>query len=179
MEIKVVNVSVEDNIPTKSGKGFYSKATVTFQNLGTGKIEAKQIFPFSMTKELFEKVKTLEPNQTYSVTTEKDEGGFWVWTAVDRQDNPTMPAPTRGTAVPTAGRPQYETADERAAKQVYIIKQSSLATAVALLKTEKVQPSPQDVIAVAQVFTNWVMEKPGIKGDAQPDISDLQDDIPY
>lgn len=176
MEIKVVNVSVEDNIPTKSGNKTYSKATVTYHNLATGKIEAKQIFPFSVSKDLFEKVKALEAGQAYSVNTEKDEKGFWIWTEIDRQDGATMAAtPARGAAVPTTGRPQYETASERAARQVYIIKQSSLANAISLLKTEKVQPSPQEVIEVAQLFTNWVMDSPG----KEPDIADMKDDIPY
>lgn len=178
MDIKVLNVSVEDNIPTKSGKGTYSKVIVTFNNLANGKVEAKQIFPFSTSKDVFEKIKQLEANQTYSVTMEKDQGGFWIWTDVARQDGAPEMAVQRSTAGHTppaaASRPQYETGDERAARQVFIIKQSSLANAINLLKTEKVSPSPQDVMKVAQLFTNWVMQTPS----AELDIADMQDDIP-
>lgn len=171
MDIKILNVSVEDNIPTKSGKGTYEKVIVTYSNLGNGKVEAKQLFPFSTSKDLFERVKNLTTGQVYSVTTEKDEKGFWIWTDVERQDGERPMAATRGNTTPASGRPQYETADERAARQVYIIKQSSLSAAINLLKTEKNIPSPEDVIAVAQTFTNWVLAKPGIE--------DMSDDIPY
>lgn len=154
MDVKILNVFVEDNIPTKNGKGVYSKITVTYSN--NGKVEAKQIFPFSTAKDVFEKIKTLQVNETYSITTEKDANGYWVWTDIARQDG-AKSQEGKGSEQMAAARPQYETADERTARQVYIIKQSSLATAVNLLKTEKNTPSADEVIAVAQQFVDYVL----------------------
>ena len=58
----------------------------------------------------------------------------------------------------TVNKPQYETADERALRQVMIVRQSSLAQAVALLSANGGKKnSPQDVISIAKVFENWVM----------------------
>lgn len=175
MEIKVVNVSVEDNIPTKSGKGTYSKVTVTYTNLANNKIEAKQFFPFSYDKATFEKIKELETGQTYSVVTEKDEKGYWVWTDVARQDGDVMEG--QKAAMPnksyTSNRPQYESAEERANRQVLIVKQSSLANAVALLKVDKKELDVVEVIKVADQLTKWVLSP------LDKNFDDMEQDIPY
>src|SRR5690606_36903048 len=137
---------------TKGGKP-YDALIVTFTNLQSGRVENKTIFPFG-SKVIYDLVRDFEKGGTYSIETEKGATGYWDWIEVSRQDGVTMEKTSAATsgyassprkennAVPSAGRPQYETADERAVKQVYIIKQSSLATAVNLLKTEKAQPSP-------------------------------------
>ena len=187
MDIQILNVTVEANIPTKNGKGTYDKLIVTYKNLNNNKVEAKQIFPFGMDRALFQRIKDLEPNQTYHVSQEKGDSGFWEWRDVSRQD-----APVQGTtnvanttnrgaaAVPTAGRPQYETHDERAKKQVYIIKQSSLSNAIEFLNAKNTKATVADVLDVAQTFTTWVLEdtRPQM-GDKEPSIEEMEDDVPY
>lgn len=187
MDIQLLNVSVEANIPTKNGKGTYDKLIVTYKNLNNNKVEAKQIFPFGMDRALFQRIKDLEPNQTYHVTQEKGDSGYWEWRDVSRQD-----APVQGTtnvanttnrgpaAVPTAGRPQYETHDERAKKQVYIIKQSSLSNAIEFLNAKNSKATVEEVLEIAQTFTDWVLQdaRPQM-GDKQPSLDEMEDDIPY
>ena len=65
----------------------------------------------------------------------------------------------------------YETKEERAARQVYIIRQSSLSTAVELLGQGK---SVADVIATAKQFEAYVFSK----AEGVDAINELQDDIP-
>lgn len=174
MEIKVINTSVEDNIPTKSGTKTYTKVTVTYTNLATNKIEAKQFFPFSYDKDLFDQIKELEAGQAYSISQEKDAKGYWVWTEVSRQDGDVMPsAATKPAGGFTGTRPQYETAEERANRQVLIVKQSSLANAVAALKTDKKEADPVEILKLADAFAKWVFAPL----DNLP--ADLHDDIPY
>jgi len=174
MEIKVINVSVEDNIPTKNNSGkTYTKVTVTYTNLASNKIEAKQFFPFSYGKDLFEKIKTLEAGQCYSVTSEKDEKGYWMWTEVARQDGDVMPNQPASPKNYTSNRPQYESAEERANRQVLIVKQSSLSNAIALLKVDKKELDVVEVIKVADQLTKWVLSP------LDKNFDNMEQDIPY
>jgi hypothetical protein len=66
----------------------------------------------------------------------------------------------------------YETADERAARQVMIVRQSSISNAVALLKTEKHTPTTEEVLAVAKQFENFVL------GKSNDPFADLDEDVP-
>jgi len=51
----------------------------------------------------------------------------------------------------------YETAEERAKKQVYIIKQSSISNAIEIAKTDGIGLSVPGVLAIAQELTDWVL----------------------
>ena len=68
----------------------------------------------------------------------------------------------------------YETKEERAQRQVYIIRQSSISSAVELLGTGA---KTADVIATAKEFEAYVFAK-----EANPtkevNFDDLEDDIP-
>jgi hypothetical protein len=66
-------------------------------------------------------------------------------------EKPSKPQPTP--------RSTYETHEERARRQVYIIRQSSLSTAVAYLTlTGKTKSTPEEVIKVADQFANYVLD---------------------
>ena len=89
-----------------------------------------------------------------------------------------------------AGRPSssYETAEERAARQELIVRQSSLAQAVEVLKGDgKKIPSFEDITSLASKFSDWVFGKKSqaqLDKEAQPakagsDIPfELDDDVP-
>lgn len=190
LDIQLLNVSPEQAFTAKGDA--YEKLIVTFKNLRFNKTEAKQIFPFG-NKQLFEQLRTLAPG-FYAVTQEKSEKGFWEWQSIDRQDAPPAggaPAPVSGggkppSAPPAGGRPQYETHEERAAKQVFIIKQSSLTNAVNLLTATKKAVTQEEVTQVAQYFTDWVLgngtrkeaAKAAVKDDVKDPFIDDQD-IPF
>lgn len=82
---------------------------------------------------------------------------------------------TTDTKAYTSPKSTYETPEERAKRQVYIIRQSSLTNAISVLKTEKNTPTPADVFALAQEMVDWVMEN-DVKSPASFD--DMMDDIP-
>ena len=68
-------------------------------------------------------------------------------------------------------RLKNETKEERAARQVYIIRQSSLSTAVELLGQGK---SVDEVIKVAKQFETYVFDK----SSSVNAINNIEDDIP-
>lgn len=158
-EIQLIDVSIED-VPT--AKGGYKAMSVAFKDLSSGKVDAKKLVSFSADKGVWETLAKAAKGDTFSVDTEKDEKGYWQWVGIHRQDG----AP-KATVVPT--KPTYETPDERAQKQVYIVRQSSVASAVELLKDHGKQPNPDEVIKVARQFEAYVFGK---------GIADLTDDVP-
>jgi len=150
--------------PTKNGKGTYDLLTVTFRN-EEGKVDQKKVLGFATPPEAFLKLRQAKKGDTFAIEREKNAAGYWDWKDVSTQQAAVGPA-AAGKAPPYT-KPQYETAEERGARQVYIIKQSSIGHAVALLAGK--EASPEDVIKVADKFVAYVL------GER---IQDMADDIP-
>lgn len=177
MKVQILQVSVSTKT-SKTGKNFQN-AEIAYKNFDSGKVESRNITEYSKT---FKAVVETKPGQCLDVESQKNENGFWEWVAVKRiivaeGDIPqTSQAPqTPGTlppAVSTPVRSTYETAEERAKKQVYIVRQSCLAQAVAfsLGGHSRDDVSEDDVMKLAQRFTDWIFQK--------EDLFDLPNDLP-
>lgn len=145
--MKVIVQSVEFSHVAK-GKTGYDVADISYSYNGESK--KTKILSF-IQPSLFAKSKELKSGEAYDVQLEQD-GKYMRWASWEPADGDT--APSR-TAAPAA-KGNWETAEERAARQVLIVKQSSLAQAVAYLKdTDGVQI--QSILDTAQVFTDWVL----------------------
>lgn len=79
---------------------------------------------------------------------------------------------TSSAAIPV--RSSYETPEERATKQILIVRQSCLAQAIEFQKHDNPKKafSVDDVLGVAQEFVDWVYQKGDILS------SDFPDDLP-
>ena len=190
MKIKVVAVEL-GNGTTKNGKP-YEFIEVTYKNLSfEGKTESKKIMPFGA-KEVFNTLRNAESGTVYTLIREKDAGGYWQWIGIAEGDEPIdngytqkaapNAAPTQGKVAPNVSpKSTYETPEERAKKQVYIVRQSSVANAIELLKTDKKVPAVDEVLATAKIFEDYVF---GVNLDAEavavktklPELDD--EDIP-
>jgi hypothetical protein len=73
----------------------------------------------------------------------------------------------------------YESKEERLAKQRYIIKQSSLNAAVAVLTVNpgKDKLQVEDVLSLADVFVDYVFDKKPLTQD-QHGFENFEDDVP-
>lgn len=81
----------------------------------------------------------------------------------------------------TATKSTYETPEERAVKQIYIVRQSSISSAIGLLTTgAKVPPDADAVLEVAKKFETFVFgsTKEPIDVTTAFDELDTMDDIP-
>lgn len=185
MQIQVVNVEISTKPTAKSS---YQIAEVAYKNLATGKLEGKKIMSFT-NKEVFSEIAAAKSGEVFDVTSEKDEKGYWQWTAVKRQAAGAAPAPAnKGGAVgmaTTSPKSTYETPEERAKKQIYIVRQSSLSSAIDLLSVgAKTAPDVGKVVEVAKQFEDFVF---GVGGAKQADLGSemmlppdkLDDDIPF
>jgi hypothetical protein len=179
MLVKVVSVTRED-VPNKNGKGSYGKLTVAYRN-DQGKLAEKPLLSFT-NPAVFKAFEHAEAGAEINVKSEK-VGDYWNWTAILSGDEATSQAPVANTATTTATRvtgSTYETKEERAVKQKYIVKQSSISAAVAILTVgAKTPPTPEAVIALADTFVEYVFDDGSKTLSQNVSIQDMEDDIPY
>ena len=186
MQISVINVDI-GNATTKTGKD-YKFLDLTYKNLSfQGKVESKKIMPFG-SKEVMATLETAVKGDVFTLLREKDKDGYWQWISIMPGDIQLETAPpSSGSAVPAARttstasvspKSTYETAEERAKKQVYIIRQSSISAAVALLKNDKKVASVEEVVHTAKLFEAYVF---GVNLDADvptQKLPEYDEDIP-
>lgn len=177
MIIKIIDVD-QQTAKSKAGKP-YDLLEVSYKNMTfQEKAESKKIFPFG-SKEVFDTLKKASKGQTFSILREKDDAGYWQWVGIQegevQMEVADKGAPAKaGVGVPV--KSTFETPDERAKKQVYIIKQSCIGYAIETLKTDKKAPTVDEVLTTAQLYVDWVM---GVNLDAEPVPQGLPDDVPY
>lgn len=144
------------NIDTVTkGRNSYQVATVVYTT-GRGEQKEKKVMSFS-NPAVFAAVSKATQGQVFDVVS--GEAPYFNWASATLMG--AGEAPKAATAAPGGGKATvstYETADERKIKQLYIVKQSSIANALEYLKST--QPTGEygvnDVINVAQEFVDFV-----------------------
>ncbi len=143
-----------------SGKKPYNVAEVTYST-DRGENKTKKIMSFS-NPGVFATVSKMA--QGTRIEVENDGAPYYNWTSAKVVANE---APNAANAVPKSGvvqRSNFETPEERAARQVLIVRQSCLAQAVAFfsgIATELRPVHVNEVLDVAQTFTDWVFDAEG------------------
>lgn len=182
MQIQIIATSVETKA---TAKGSYQILEATYKNLTyQGKTESKKIMSFGANGPAFKALADAQPGSTWEVTVVKNAQGYNDWTSVQPATGTAAPAaPNKVTnnSAPAA-RSSYETPEERAQRQVLIVKQSSLGHALTLLCTgAKSAPKLEEVLDTAQKITDFVFgvqkTDPGASGfEDMPnfDIPDVQ-----
>lgn len=149
---------------------------VSYNNLDSGKIESRKLTLF-YNKVVCNALANAKMDDQYTITSEK-EGEYWVWKEAVQAapgGQPSVPGEPAKAPYTPAAKSTYETPEERARRQVLIVRQSALAQAVALLTAVpalKTPPSRELVLQEAQAFVDWVFEV------TSPSIMDLENDIP-
>lgn len=163
MFIELVNVSVED-------KGKYKMMKTAYRN--NGKLAEKTLMSFGASADVFDVLSKAKAGDTFEVTSVKNDKGFWDWTTISSGEAPAA-AKAEGNKAP--GRTSFETPEERAARQVLIVRQSSLSSAIEYFKTDpKNKPTVEQVIEVADKFVDFVFQKK----DTNP-VMELENDFPF
>jgi len=166
MQITVIDV-VQETLAAKNGRTF-QQLVVSYKN-DKGMAQAKKLVSFA-NPDLFKAAKTWLKDQVYNVKTVKnDKTGYWDWVSLEG-DNQVAETKSAPSATRVTGS-NYETKEERAARQIYIVRQSSITNAVALLGPGK---SVSDVLNVAKQFEDFVFAK----SEGVDAINELADDIP-
>jgi hypothetical protein len=181
MFVNVIDVSQEVSKMTKTNKP-YTEIEVTFKS-ADNKVSNKKLNNLGFDKKVYTTFVSAKKGDTFEVTSVK-EGDYWVWKDV-------VPTSAQGTQTASGGGTKagsgagaersssYETKEERASRQVLIVKQSSLSNAVASLKTDKGGVvDPNKAIEVAQLYTDWVMGVDTSIGLSKDPLEQEFDDVP-
>jgi hypothetical protein len=150
MQIEIISVEVEN-------KGKYRVARVNFKD-SSGKVDGKNIMSFTF-KEVFKTLSESKQGDVFNVKSVKNDKGYWDWTEVEAAGK-NSGAKTTSSAVSGAVRGNYETPEERARRQVYIVRQSSLSAAIDLAKANGAEApiTEADVIESAKIFEAYVFD---------------------
>ena len=173
MNITILSVTIA-TVPT--AKGSYQVADVAYKNnTFQGKVEGKKVMSFGATANGFKALSTAQPGETYEVEVVKNDKGYNDWVSMQKagvgvggpQTGQTPQGIQGKTGASTTPRSTYETPEERAAKQVFIVRQSSLATAERMLSVGAKAPvKVEDVLTVAQKLEAYVFAKPKLGGES-------------
>ena len=181
MQVNVVDVSNLNTHTAKNGRQ-YQSVEVMYKN-DQGQAQNKKLMSFA-NPAVFKAAQEWQKGDVIHVSTEKDANGYWQWTAVggadDTTDTGSSSAPaTQGNAAKPATRvsgSNYETKEERAARQVMIVRQSSLSNAVATLGIEGSKATANDVITLAKLYEQFVLAGEALE---TPDYTQEPSDIPF
>ena len=139
MNLEIRVKSIEDE-----SKGKYNQLTVDYTDVGSGKEHSYKLMSF-VNKDAYTLLKSAKSGDVFDVVTNKNDKGYWTWESVS-------PAGSKPKTNP-APRSTYETPEERAQKQIYIVRQSSLTNAISLLGSKA---KVEQVISVARQFEQYV-----------------------
>lgn len=176
MNITILSVDIK-TVPT--AKGSYQTADVAYKNNSfQGKVEGKKVMSFGATKDSFSTLALAQPGESYEVTIVKNDKGYNDWVSMAKAEaganSPAVSAPAGGKAPAATPRSTYETPEERAQRQVLIVRQSSLSAAVNLLLAGAKTPPPvENVLAIAKQFEDYVFGK-----QALGPVSEMENDFP-
>lgn len=183
MKIQLVSFTTTYE-PGKGNKQGWSRGVVKYIN--NGEAREHKLVSFK-NPSVWKVLKEAKEGDTLEVEYSKNEGGFNEWTKAEVVEHEMPSVSGGGTAVkgytaPTTRVVQqrdYETKEERAARQALIVRQNALGNAVAALTPGAKAPLKYaEVISLAEEFVDWIMDTDTVDL-AKPDVSDMQDDIPF
>ena len=99
-----------------------------------GKNGEKKLLSFNMDDELKNFLDEVELPKMVEITTVKNDRGFWDWTGIKPITEFTEKAKSWAGAGGGGKKGDWETAEERARKQILIVRQSSLSSAIEAAK---------------------------------------------
>lgn len=167
MQIEVLSVSVED-------KGKYKSMEVAYKGTD-GKVTSKKMVSFGSQEAAYKTLSTAKQGDVFQIQSAKNDKGYWDWIGIEQG---------AGASVVTAAKPggnvtpksTYETAEERANRQVLIVRQSSLSNSIDFLKLNgKKVPDVSEVLEIAEIFESYVFGKKSAPAGV---FDDMPDDIP-
>ena len=172
--VTVVSVEIDIQVAKKDG-GTYPGSRLTYRTQ-EGKIQ-EQAFHMNALKfnaPLKASLTALVAGDSITIEKEKNKNDFWEVKSITKSDGAQAPASngavnTKPTASPKS---TYETPEERAKKQVYIVRQSSITAALTFLAGKKAS-TVQEVTDIAKQFENYVM---GTEFDDGNNYSVAEDD---
>jgi hypothetical protein len=151
--VKIQEINTET---VTKGKNRWEKAAVNY--LYQGQARTQTLMSFS-NPDVFKTVKALKVGDEIEIETTKDANGYNQWSRVVLAADEAPASAKTAPAGKVLGS-NYETPVERKMRQLYIIRQSSIANAIEYLSKSPgwvdIKWSSADVLHVAQEFVDFV-----------------------
>lgn len=161
---------VDIGAPKRDGK--LDKMVLVYRR--DGKTTERKLVAIGKTKEVIQKLQQFSKGDVVEVEMEK-VGDFWNWNDVVKVEAPKA-AEVKGNSYQRQST--YETPEERAKKQVYIVKQSSITNAIAILNAGGQKYELADVLGLADQLVSYVFGEFG-EEEQEAQSDDFKDDIPF
>lgn len=166
MKIRVVKTEVTD-------KGKYKLLKVTFRNLETNKVMSQNCPSFSH-PDVFNTLNGVASDSVFDIKVEK-EGEYWNWVQATASEAPAeavaAPAVTGTSRAGTSTGRDWETREERALRQILIVRQSSATAAAPFSK------SLEELLANAEKVEAWVFRGLKAADDGPLDVEAAMKEI--
>lgn len=147
------------------GRNSYNKMVISYSYQGQSKTQ--QIMSFA-NPSVYAAVQGFKDGDLLDVEITKNDAGYNTWASVKLSEGGGGVVQGASLKAAPAARSTYETPEERAKKQVYIIKQSCLAQAAAYSALRKDgYPDIAEHLEIAQQFVDWVLEDGQGEGNTQ------------
>lgn len=172
-----ISVSLETDV-AKNGGGTYKGWELVYKaNTGEVRTIAKPVQGLTFNPALKGQLQVLQAGEKFTLEQEKEGAFLVVKSVVKGWDDGAVQAPS----VPPKGQGQtntyqardYESKEERTARQRLIVRQSSLTAALSTLTPGAKTVDKEAVKALAEEYFDWVFES------GETGIQNMEDDIPY
>jgi hypothetical protein len=179
IQIEILNAKPTTAVSPK-GKN-YTFLDLAYKNLSfQGKVEGKKIMSFGATEAAFKTLATAQSGEVYDVEVVKNGAGYNDFVSAKKSDGTVSAQPAKvsvgvnSTSVTAPPRSTYETPEERAKKQIYIIRQSSLSTATDIVSVGAKKVDVKEVIETAKQLEDYVFGKTSTPtAEAFDDLEDV------
>lgn len=170
-----MQINIEVLSVTKNKFPKYEQLEVAYKDIGNGKVAGKKLMSF-VYPEVFKTLSTASTGDKFDIVMNKEPGNdgkeYWQWQSAEKSSD--APKETSNKITPT-NKSTYETSEERANRQILIVRQSSLTNAINFAEANKIK-DVQEVKSLAQDFVDFVYQK---EPEKIPELTDMEDDIPY
>lgn len=167
----VINISLETDVKKKDGGTYRGWELIYKTPEGEVHTLAKPVTGLNYNAPLKKALSELVNGDEFTAEVVKNAAGFLDVKSLSKGISGTS-SPSKDTATPRpATTSNYETKEERNARQRLIVRQSSLANAIEVLTTAKVYDATV-IKNLAEDFTDWVFER------GQTGLQNMEDDIP-
>jgi len=172
MIVTLIDVGTPQSV--KTARGSYQSLEVSYKN-EQGQVQGKKLMSFT-NPSVFKDIQTFAKDDRLDIEAYKDDNGYWQWRSVKKEGDGASSKSSSTTRVTGSN---YETKEERAARQKYIVRQSSISSAVQLLTAGNKTATLPDVLSVAKQLENYVFGENPSTDSTATSVDDLTDDIPY
>jgi hypothetical protein len=126
-----------------------------------GKTKGMKLFGFGAQKANYDVASKAAQGDVLEAQFRQNDKGYWEFSSLTSTGEKEVVQASAGAAHNAgATKSNWETSDERAARQVLIVRQSSLSSAVAFVEAVKQKATVEDVVGIAKVFEDFVFGKP-------------------